>query len=47
MGYFKMTKTAATFGMGLAFGNAFAVELRHLFDEVVVVQHDRAVWANR
>jgi hypothetical protein len=34
---------ARTLGVGLAFGHAFAVELRQLLDEVMVVQGDRSV----
>jgi hypothetical protein len=30
-------------GVGPAFGHAFAVELRQLLDEVMVVQQDRSV----
>ena len=33
--------------MRLAFGHAFAVELGQLVDEVVVMQRDRAVRADR
>ena len=32
--------------MGLAFGDPLAIEIRHLLDEVVIVEHDRAVGAD-
>jgi hypothetical protein len=42
-----MAERAATFGVWLAFWNAFPVELRHLLNQVVVLQQNRTVGTDR
>jgi hypothetical protein len=46
IGDLEASKCAAALGMWLAFRDAFAVERRHLFDQVVIVQQDRSVGAD-
>ena len=46
LGDLEDAEGAAAFGVGLALGDALAVEVRHLVDEMVIVQQDRAVCAN-
>ena len=46
VGDLEAPKGAAALGVGLAFGDAFAVERRHLLDQVVIVQQDRSVGAD-
>jgi len=43
VGHLEPTEGAAALGVRLALRNSFAVELRHLLDEVVILQKDRAV----
>ena len=46
VGYLEPPESARTLGVRLAFGHALAIELRHLLDEVVIVQQDRPVGAD-
>jgi hypothetical protein len=46
VGDLEAPKGAAALGVGLAFGDAFAVERGHLLDQVVIVQQDRSVGAD-
>jgi hypothetical protein len=41
-----MTEGATALGVWLAFRNALSVEIRHLLDQVVIVQQDGSVWAH-
>ena len=41
--HLEVPKGAPAFGMRLALGYPFPVEIRHLFDEVVILQQDRTV----
>jgi hypothetical protein len=43
VGHLKVAEGAATLGMGLALRDALPIEVRHLLDEVVSLQQDRAV----
>ena len=43
VGDLEVAERAAALGVHVAFGYPFPVEVRHLLDEVMVVQHDRAV----
>ena len=42
-----MAEGAAALGVGLAFRDAFPVEVRHLLNQVVVLEQDRAVGPDR
>ena len=46
LGDLEPPEGARALGVGLTLGHPFAVELRQLLDEVVVVQQDRSVWAD-
>ena len=46
LGDLEAAEGAAALGVGLALGDPLPVELRHLLDEVVVLQQDRAVGAD-
>src|SRR5258708_23269864 len=41
-----MAECAAPLGMRLTFGSPLPVEVRHLLDEIVILQQDRAVGAD-
>ena len=43
LGHLEVAERAAALGVGLALRNAFPVEVGHLFDQVVVLQQNRAV----
>jgi hypothetical protein len=45
--YLEVAEGAGALGMGLALRDPLSVEVGHLLDEVVVLQQDRAVGANR
>src|SRR5699024_8198377 len=47
LGHFKMAKGTGSFGMWLAFGNPLAVNIGHLFDQVMILQENRAIGAYR
>jgi hypothetical protein len=44
--HLEVAERAAALGVGLALGDALAVEVGHLLDEVVVLQQDGAVGAD-
>ncbi len=44
--HLEMTKASAAFGVRLTLGDALPVEVRHLLDEVVIVQDDGAIRAD-
>jgi len=46
-GGFEHAECASALGVWLALGNLFAVEMRHLLEEMHIVQHDRPVGADR
>src|SRR5581483_11110018 len=45
--YFEVAKRAAPFGMDNALGYPLAVELRHLLNEIVVLQQQRSFGSDR
>ena len=47
VGHFEVAERATALGMRLAFRDAFPVELGHLLDQVVILQQDRTVGADR
>ncbi len=46
LGDLEVAEGAAALGVGLALRDALPVEVRHLLDQVVVLQQDRAVGAD-
>src|SRR6185437_8058023 len=46
VGHLEVAERAATLGVRLALRDALPVELRHLLDQVVILQQDRAVGAD-
>ena len=47
LGHLEMPEGARALGVWLALGDALSVEVGHLLDEVVVVEHDRAIAPER
>ena len=45
--HLEMAEGARAFRVGLALGNMLAVEVGHLFDQVVILQDDGAIRADR
>jgi hypothetical protein len=46
VGDLKMTEGAAAPGMRLTLRDAFAIEVRHLLDQIMIVEDDRAIRAD-
>jgi hypothetical protein len=45
-GHLKSTKAARALGVRLSLGHPLTVELRHLLDQVVIVEQDRSIRAD-